>query len=40
MVGLPMHEFVTVVESRIEDPGHCEVFIIGHDPDEPGVLRA
>ena len=31
---------MTTVESRVEDLGRREVFIMGYYPDEPGVLQA
>ena len=38
LIGLPMGESVATVESYSEDPGCCEVFVMGYDPDGPGVL--
>ena len=26
-------------KSRYKDPNHCEVFIMGYNPDETGVLQ-
>ena len=30
---------MVTVESQSEDPSHREVFVMGYNPDEPGVLQ-
>ena len=35
-----MIEFPTDTESNFEYPGRREVFVMGYDPNKPGVLQA
>ena len=39
LIGLPMTGSMATTESHSEDPGCHEVFVMGYDPDEPGVLK-